>query len=166
MNQIKNILIFAGLGILAYFLIIRSMEFSPEVVDILYTRGAMIYMVLTFTALGVVTLRVSERVNLRYMQPSRERRQFSTINAVLGIFYLALNYGMCVTAKALAGVNYNSLWNYCILPQKQKLRSFTLSPSSFFVRSCTIAHYAASPLQRNILGDRAESHHSRFIEHT
>ena len=32
------------------------------------------------------------------------------------------------------------------------LWSFTLSPASFFVRSCTIARYAASPLQGNLLG--------------
>ena len=44
--------------------------------------------------------------------------------------------------------------------QKQKLWSFTLSPASFFVRSCTIARYAASPLQGNLLGDRAKSHQS------
>ena len=44
--------------------------------------------------------------------------------------------------------------------QKQKLWSFTLSSASFFVSACTIARYAASPLQRNLFEDRAKFHQS------
>ncbi|MGM9712538.1 MAG: sensor histidine kinase [Prevotella sp.] len=119
----KNILIFIGLGLFSYYLIVNFTDFSPHVADILYSRGALVYTVIAFTLLGYVTIYISEWVNKRYIQNPEtsgmshsqnvrtpafldclRRRYFTAANIIVGLLFLSINYSMCVIAKVLAGV--------------------------------------------------------------
>lgn len=103
-----NTLIFIGLGLFSYYLIVNFTDFSPRVAGILYSRGALVYTVIAFTLLGFATIQISEWVNNRYIQPSEGHRRsqwrFAAANIIVAALFLALNYSLCVLAKILAGV--------------------------------------------------------------
>lgn len=106
----KNSIIFIGLGLFSYYLIINFTDFSPEVADILYSRGALIYTLTAFVLLGFATIHLSEWVNRRYMQAAEVRWQFAVTNAIVAALFLALNYSLCVIAKMLA--NLQPAWSF------------------------------------------------------
>ncbi|MGM9709778.1 MAG: sensor histidine kinase [Prevotella sp.] len=100
-----NSLIFTGLGLFSYYLIVNFTDFPPEVREILYSRGALIYTAIAFTLLGFVTIHISEWVNSRYMQKTAGQWHFTAANFLVASLVLALNYGLCVIAKALADIS-------------------------------------------------------------
>ena len=62
-NALIYTLLFSGLGVFSYFLIVNYTDFSPQTAEVLYSRGALIFTILTFNLLGYSTLQMSEWVN-------------------------------------------------------------------------------------------------------
>ncbi|MGN0229789.1 MAG: sensor histidine kinase [Muribaculaceae bacterium] len=100
----KNILIFAGLGLFSYYLIVNFTDISPQVAYVLYSHGALIYTVIVFSLLGVATTSISEWVNSRYIQKTEMRWHFMLINLLVATLFFGLNYSMCIVAKILAHI--------------------------------------------------------------
>lgn len=119
-NTIIYILLFSGLGIFSYFLIINYTDFSPQMVQVLYSRGALVFTILTFNLLGYFTLRMPEWVNKQYiLSPFRKWKTIMIYMTVVFLFLL-LNYSLFVTAKMLADIepvfNFShSGWNLLIV---------------------------------------------------
>ena len=102
--SIKNILLFSGLGLFSYSLIVNYTDFSPEIANILYSRGALIYTILTFNLLGYSTLLLSEWVNKRYTLTMLGRGKVHLTHGLVALLFLLLNYSLFVVAKVLADV--------------------------------------------------------------
>ncbi|MGN1265179.1 MAG: sensor histidine kinase [Muribaculaceae bacterium] len=100
----KNILIFAGLGLFSYYLIINFTDISPQVAYVFYSHGALIYTVIAFSLLGMATMGISEWVNRRYIQKSEIKWHFLLVNLLMAALFFGLNYSLCVVAKILAHV--------------------------------------------------------------
>lgn len=103
-NTVIYILLFSGLGIFSYFLIINYTDFSPHMVKVLYSRGALVFAVLTFNLLGYSTLRMSEWVNEQYILSPLRKWKTMMIYMTVVFLFLLLNYSLFVTAKILADV--------------------------------------------------------------
>ena len=101
-NVILYGLLFSGLGVFSYLLLANYSELSPQVADILYSKGAFIFFVTAFNVLGYSTLRLSSWLNNQYALNLRRRWK---IIAVTLLFFL-LNYSLLIVGKLLVG-SYN-----------------------------------------------------------
>src|SRR5574344_12959 len=98
-NSIKYILIFSGLGLFSYSLIVNYGDFLPHISGILYSRGALIYTIIAFNLLGYSTLHLSEWVNRKYALNSLGKwKIYITYISVILLFFL-INYSLFVVAK-------------------------------------------------------------------
>lgn len=97
-------LLFSGLGVFSYFLIVNYTDFSPQTAEVLYSRGALIFTILTFNLLGYSTLRMSGWVNRQYILSPFRKWKRTMIYVTVTFLFLLLNYSLFVTAKILADI--------------------------------------------------------------
>lgn len=113
-------LLFSGLGMFSYFLIINYTDFSPRMAEVLYSRGAFVFTILAFNLVGYSTLRLSEWVNRQYAINAFRKWKVVMPYLTVIFLFLLLNYGLFVTAKILADIepvfNFSrSGWNLLIV---------------------------------------------------
>lgn len=97
-------LLFSGLGLFSYFLIVNYRDFPQQVADVLYSWKALLVTLLAFNLGGYFTLWMSEWVNRQYIVNTSWRRKTGVLYITVILLFLALNYGLFVTVKILADV--------------------------------------------------------------
>ena len=97
-------LLFSGLGLFSYFLIVNYTDFSPQAADALSSWGAVVFTLLAFNLVGFSTLRLSEWVDRQYALHAYRKRKITMTYLSVIFLFLLLNYGLFVTAKVLADV--------------------------------------------------------------
>ncbi|WP_455665755.1 sensor histidine kinase [Phocaeicola sp.] len=105
-NVIRYGLLFSGVGIFSYFLLANYSELSPQVVDVLYSKGAFIFFVAAFNILGYSTLRLSSWLNNQYTLNIRKRWKIIAIYIAVTFLFFLLNYSLLMVGKLLVG-SYN-----------------------------------------------------------
>lgn len=103
-NKLTYILLFSGLGIFSYFLIINHTDFSPDSAQMVYSRGVFIFTILAFSLLGYCTVRMSEWMNKQYILSSVKKRKTKIVYTTVISLLLLLNYSLFVAAKILTDV--------------------------------------------------------------
>lgn len=98
-------LLFSGLGVFSYLLLVNYTELSAHVADVLYSKGAFVFFVAAFNVLGYSTLRISSWMNNQYALNIRKRWKIVVIYAIVMLLFLLLNYSLLVVAKMLVGLN-------------------------------------------------------------
>lgn len=96
-------LLFSGLGAFAYLLLANYSEASPQVGDILYSKGAFIFFIAALNVLGYSTLRLSSWLNDQYALNIRRRWKIIAIYMAVTLLFLLLNYSLVVVGKLLVG---------------------------------------------------------------
>ena len=91
-NVILYGLLFSGLGVFSYLLLANYSELSPQVADILYSKGAFIFFVTAFNVLGYSTLRLSSWLNNQYALNLRRRWKIILIYIAVTLLFFLLNY--------------------------------------------------------------------------
>lgn len=113
-------LLFSGLGLFSYFLIVNYTDFSPQAAELLYSWGACLFTLVAFNLMGYFTLWMSGWVNRQYVINASWKWKIGMLYVAVIFLFLALNYGLFVTAKILADVepvfNFSrSGWNLLIV---------------------------------------------------
>lgn len=119
-NVIVYGLLFSGLGIFSYLLLANYSELSPQVADVLYSKGAFIFFIAAFNVMGYSTLRLSSWLNNQYALNIRKRWKIITIYIAVTLLFLLLNYSLLIVGKFLVGaydifVFPNGGWRILIL---------------------------------------------------
>lgn len=96
-------LLFSGLGLFSYFLIVNYTDFSPETAKILYSWEALIFTILAFNMVGYSTLKLSAWMDRQYILNASQRWKIVMVYLTVMVLFLLLNYGLFVMAKLLAG---------------------------------------------------------------
>lgn len=102
-NNLIYGLLFSGLGVFSYFLLVNYTNLTPHIADALYSRGAFIFFILAFNVMGYATLRLSSWVHTQYAVNIGSRWKIPVIYLAVTLLFLLLNYGLLVSAKILAG---------------------------------------------------------------
>lgn len=105
-NKVIYTLLFSGLGVFSYSLLSDNAEVSPRVAEVLYSRGALLFMMLAFNLLGHSTLRLSEWLNNQYQQHVYRKWKILSVYAAVSVLFLLLNYSLLIAAKLLAGADH------------------------------------------------------------
>ena len=95
-------LLFSGLGIFSYLLLVNYTELTPKVADVLYSKGAFVFFITAFNVLGYSTLRISSWINTQYALNIRHRWKIIVIYVAVILLFLLLNYSLLIAAKLLA----------------------------------------------------------------
>ena len=103
-NTLLYGLLFSGLGIFSYLLLVNYTELTPKVADVLYSKGAFVFFIAALNVLGYSTLRISSWINNQYALNIRHRWKITATYLVVTLLFLLLNYGLLITAKLLAGL--------------------------------------------------------------
>ena len=98
-------LLFSGLGIFSYLLLVNYTELTPKVADVLYSKGAFVFFITAFNVLGYSTLRISSWINTQYALNIRHRWKIIVIYVAVILLFLLLNYSLLIAAKLLAGID-------------------------------------------------------------
>ena len=102
LNTLLYVVLFSGLGIFSFLLLINYATFSDRVADILHSVSTLGFFILAFNVLGYTTIRLSSWIDNQYaLNLHRCWKLVSVYMVVMGMFFL-LNYGLMVTAKLLA----------------------------------------------------------------
>lgn len=104
-NVILYGLLFTGLGSFSYLLLINYSELTPQVANVINSKGGFLFFILAFNILGFSTLRLSSWMNNQYTLNIRKRWKIVAIYIAVVILFLLLNYSLLVMAKLLAGTN-------------------------------------------------------------
>ena len=106
LNTLLYVVLFSGLGIFSFLLLINYATFSDRVADILHSVSTLGFFILAFNVLGYTTIRLSSWIDNQYaLNLPRRWKLVSVYMVVMGMFFL-LNYGLMVTAKLLAGASH------------------------------------------------------------
>lgn len=103
-NTIIYALIFSGLGLFSYSLIVNYTDFSPQMTEVFYSKGALIFTIIAFNLLGYSTLRISEWVNRQYVLNAFRKWKIVMVYLTVVFLFLLLNYSLFVTGKLLANI--------------------------------------------------------------
>ncbi|WP_455672800.1 sensor histidine kinase [Phocaeicola sp.] len=102
-NVILYGLLFSGLGVFSYLLLVNYTELSPQVTNILYSKGTFIFFIAAFNVLGFSTLRLSSWLNDQYAVNIRQRWKIIAIYIAVTLLFLLLNYSLLAVGKLLVG---------------------------------------------------------------
>lgn len=97
-------LLFSGLGLFSYFLIVSYTDFPPQAAELLYTWQSIAFTVFAFNLVGYFTLWIAGWVNRQYAVHASWKRRILMLYVSVMILFLLLNYGLFVSAKVLADV--------------------------------------------------------------
>lgn len=103
-TTIIYMLLFSGLGLFSYFLIVNYTDLSSQTAEVLHSWRALVFTILAFNLVGYSTLRLSEWVDKQYSINVSRKRKIFLVYATVILLSLLLNYGLLVTAKVLANV--------------------------------------------------------------
>lgn len=103
-NSFISIVLFSGLGVFSYFLLVNYTELPDKVSDILTSARAFLFFIAAFNVVGYATVQLSAWLNNQYAVNVRTRSKITAVYIAVILMFLLLNYGLLVTAKLLAGV--------------------------------------------------------------
>ncbi|MGN1219804.1 MAG: sensor histidine kinase [Candidatus Cryptobacteroides sp.] len=101
----RNILVFAGLGLFSYTLIINFSEFYPDIADILHSGEALVYTILAFIVVGYSALMMVQSMSRQYLIKAVGKFPLYAAHLLAGMLVLLINYSLLVFAKILADVS-------------------------------------------------------------
>lgn len=97
--------LFSGLGVFSFLLLVNYAAFSEQVTDALYSGGTFVFFVVAFNMLGYSTMRLSSWMNNQYAHNLYHRWKLILVYAVVILMFFLLNYGLLVVAKLLVGAS-------------------------------------------------------------
>lgn len=97
-------ILFSGLGIFSYLLLVKYSDLPQRVIDVVSSAGAFVFFIIAFNILGYSTLRLSKWVNNQYALNMRRQWKIIAVYGSVMLMLLLLNYGLLVAAKLFAGV--------------------------------------------------------------
>lgn len=106
LNMLLPILLFSGLGLFSFLLLVNYSDLPANVADTLNSTWACLFFALIFNILGYITIRVSSWLNDCYAMNFRNRWKITAIYIAVMLMFLLLNYGLVVIAKLLAGASH------------------------------------------------------------
>lgn len=104
-NTIVYGLLFSGLGIFSFVLLVNYTDLPPVVADKIYSIKSLFFFVTAFNILGYSTLRVSSWMNNQYALNLSKRWKIVSVYALVMLVFLFINYGLLVAAKILVGAS-------------------------------------------------------------
>lgn len=102
LNNILYGLLFSGLGVFSYLLLMNYIGFS-EKSGILHTLQAILFFIVSLNIIGYSTLKLSAWINKQYSLYLKKRWKIALMYATVIVILLLLNYGLVVIAKLLCG---------------------------------------------------------------
>lgn len=103
-NRFIYPLIFTGLGCFSFLLLVNYTDFSEAMSEVVYTKGALLFSIVTFNLLGFTTLKLSEWVNSQYQRKACSKWKIAAVYLAVIVLFFLLNYGLFLLAKILAGI--------------------------------------------------------------
>lgn len=94
-----------GLGAFSYLLLINYTELTPQVANVIDSKGGFLFFIVAFNILVFSTLRLSSWMNNQYTLHIRKRWKIVAIYMAVIFLFLLLNYSLLVVAKLLAGAS-------------------------------------------------------------
>lgn len=105
-NKVLYTLSFSVLGVFSYSWLSNYTDLSPKVAEILYSRGALLFIIVAFNLLGYSTLHLSEWINSQYQQNQYRKWKIYSIYVAVSFLFLLLNYSLFIMARLLAGAEH------------------------------------------------------------
>ncbi|MGL5683080.1 MAG: sensor histidine kinase [Marinifilaceae bacterium] len=102
-NNIPNALLFSGLGLFAYYLLVNFAHFPGGVQQQLSSITSILFFVGALNILGFATMRLGSWLHYQYALSLKKRNRISFIYIGVAFLLLVLNYGLIVCAKLLVG---------------------------------------------------------------
>lgn len=97
---------FSVLGVFSYSWLSNYTDLSPKVAEILYSRGALLFIIVAFNLLGYSTLHLSEWINSQYQQNQYRKWKIYSVYVAVSFLFLLLNYSLFIMARLLAGADH------------------------------------------------------------
>lgn len=104
-NTVLYGLLFSGLGVFSFVLLVNYSNLPPQVADKIYSLQSLFFFVTAFNILGYSTLRISSWMNNQYAQNISKRWKIVAVYALVMLTFLLINYGLLVVAKMLVGAS-------------------------------------------------------------
>ncbi|MEG0815800.1 MAG: histidine kinase [Mucinivorans sp.] len=105
LNSLVYPALFSGLGLFSYLLLVNYTNMTPQMMEALFSVGAVLFFVVAFNVVGYSLLRLSSWINNQYYYAVHRWKIFA-IYTVMSLALLALNYGLLVAAKLLVGAQH------------------------------------------------------------
>lgn len=105
-NKVLYTLSFSVLGVFSYSWLSNYTDLSPKVAEILYSRGALLFIIVAFNLLGYSTLHLSEWLNSQYQQNQYRKWKIYSVYVAVSFLFLLLNYSLFIMARLLAGAEH------------------------------------------------------------
>lgn len=106
LNNILYGLLFSGLGVFSYLLLVNYSGLPEKVADVIYSWGACLFFIAAFNFLGYFTMKISSWLNNQYALNIKSRGKIVMIYILVMLMFLLLNYSLLVIAKLLASANH------------------------------------------------------------
>lgn len=106
LNTILSVLLFSGLGLFSFFLLVKYSDLPASVAYVLDSTWGCLFFVFIFNISGYMTIRISSWLNNCYALNFRNRWKITAIYTAVMLMFLLLNYGLIVIAKLLAGASH------------------------------------------------------------
>lgn len=108
-KKVQNLLygiLFSGLGIFSYLLLVNYTNLPDSVMESLYTLRAVVFFVMALNILGYFTMWLGGWIHRQYPFYIARRWKITVFYGGVSLLLLALNYGMLVVAKLMVGANH------------------------------------------------------------
>lgn len=96
-------ILFSGLGLFSFLLLVNNNSLPQEMSDTLYSVGGVLFSVVAFNILGYATIHLSQWINNQYTRQLTRQWKMVTLYALVAVMLFVINYGLLVTAKLLIG---------------------------------------------------------------
>lgn len=103
-GTILYILLFSGLGLFSYILLINYTDIPKKIAESSNSDGIIFVYLLSFNIAGFVTLKLSSWLRNQYSQNIKSKWKIVGIYAAVVVMLLLLNYGLLVLVKVVADV--------------------------------------------------------------
>lgn len=104
LNTILSIVLFSGLGLFSYLLLVNFTNLSI-IAGGAYSIGTPLFFIVAFNILGYSTMAFSAWINDQYAVHITRRWKIATIYAMVTLMLFLLNYGLSVIAKFIVGID-------------------------------------------------------------
>lgn len=106
LNTILSGMLFSGLGVFSYLLLVNYTNLPQRAPEIFYSVGACLFFIAAFNLVGYATIRLSAWINSQYTRNFKKKWKVIAVYIAVMFSFLLLNYGLLVTAKLLAGASH------------------------------------------------------------
>lgn len=103
LNAILYSLIFSGLGLFSFLLLVNNTNLPAAVTDTLYSAEGILFFMAAFNILGHSTISLSTWINNQYARYLTRQWKMVAVYGLVAVMLFVLNYGLLVSAKVLVG---------------------------------------------------------------